>query len=108
MRTYTLAIFKTTHAVPLSGTLTTSKPLSPAETVPLTGMTYVEHSEIATYDGLTSPPWVPPQGSFFRFRDPSPPGRPTDHNEVTGYVDQVVTCFYGTRTTIEIYLKDKA
>jgi hypothetical protein len=68
----------------------------------------LDHREIATYDGLETPPWVPPQGSYFRFRDPSPPGRPTDHNEVAGYVDQVVTCFYGTRTTIEIYLKDKS
>ena len=67
----------------------------------------LDHREIAAYD-LDAPPWVPPQGSFFRFRDPNPPGRPTDHREVTGHVDQVVTVFYGTRTTIEIYLKDKA
>jgi len=62
--------------------------------------------EVATYEDLDSPPWVPPQGSYFRFCDSRPPGRPTDHNEVAGYVDQVVTVFYGTRTTIEIYLKD--
>ena len=68
---------------------------------------HLNHREVAMYDGLETPPWVPPQGSFFRFRDPSPPGRPTDHQEVTGYVDQIVTVFYGTRTTIEIYLKDK-
>lgn len=67
----------------------------------------LDHHEVATYEGLDAPPWVPPQGSFFRFRDPNPPGRITDHREVTGYVDQVVTVFYGTRTTIEIYLKDK-
>jgi len=75
----------------------------------------LNHYEIATYDGLDAPPWVPPHGSFFRFRDPQPPfhwtrdpssaGSPPDHPEVTGYVDQVVTVFYGTRTTIEIYLK---
>jgi hypothetical protein len=63
------------------------------------------HREIATYESVT-PPWVPPQGSFFRFRDPSPPGQPADHREIVGYVDQIVTMFYGTRTTIEIYLKD--
>ena len=67
----------------------------------------LNHREIATYDGLDAPPWVPPQGSFFRFRDPSPPGRSTDHQEITGYVDQIVTVFYGTHTMIEIYLKDK-
>ena len=66
----------------------------------------LDHREVATYDNLDVPPWVPPQGSFFRFRDPNPPGRPADHQEVVGYVDQVVTMFYGTRTTIEIYLKD--
>ena len=67
----------------------------------------LDHREVATYDGLTEPPWVPPQGSFFRFRDHHPPGRQINHGEVTGYVDQIVTVFYGTRTVIEIYLKDK-
>lgn len=85
MRTYTLTIFKF---------------------VPLKNEGGLNHREIASYGGLTAPPWVPPQGSFFRFRDPDPPG-PTDHREVTGYVDQIVTCFYGASMTIEIYLKDK-
>jgi len=67
----------------------------------------LDHREVASYEGITAPPWVPPQGSYFRFRDPNPPGRPADHREVAGYVDQVVTVFYGTSTTIEIYLKDK-
>ena len=66
----------------------------------------LNHREIATYEGLVTPPWVPPLGSFFRFRDPYPPGRPVDHQEVAGYVDQIVTVFYGTRMTIEVYLKD--
>jgi hypothetical protein len=77
---------------------------------------------IASYD-LEDPPWVPPQGSLFRFRDPFPPGShgsqpdrvtPAERRrgeatvtEVTGYVDQIVTVFHGTRTTIEIYLSDK-
>ena len=65
----------------------------------------LDHQEVAAYE-VEAPPWVPPQGSFFRFRDSSPPNRPTDHREITGYVDQIVTVFYGTRTTIEIYLKD--
>ena len=65
------------------------------------------HELVATYEGLDAPPRVPPQGSFFRFCDPRPPGRPADHQEVVGYVDQIVTVFYGTNTTIEIYLKDK-
>lgn len=73
------------------------------------------HEEIATYDLETSP-WVPPQGSLFRFRDPVGVERVTpaerarrevNHLEVVGYVDQIVTVFYGTRTTIEIYLSDK-
>lgn len=94
MRSYTFTIFKTTPPM--------------GEAVPLTeNGVGIEHREIASYEGLTSPPWVPPEGSFFRFRDPTPPGRPADHREVTGYVDQIVTCFYGTGTTIEIYLRDK-
>jgi len=30
----------------------------------------LNHREIATYEGFDGPPWVPQQGSFFRFRDP--------------------------------------
>ena len=66
----------------------------------------LNHREVATYEGLEVPPWVPPTGSYFRFRDSSPPGKPTDHREVAGRVDEVVTMFYGTCTVIEIYLKD--
>ncbi len=66
----------------------------------------LDHLEVATYANLAAPPWVPPTGSYFRFRDPYPPNRPTDHREIAGHVGQVVTLFYGTSTTIEIYLKD--
>lgn len=66
----------------------------------------LDHQEVAAYE-VDEPPWVPPQGSFFRFRDHHPPGRQINHGEVTGYVDQIVTVFYSTRTMIEIYLKDK-
>lgn len=67
----------------------------------------VSHVELGTYDNLEHPPWVPPVGSYFRFRDAQPPGKDIDHNEKKGYVASVVTCFYGTSTVIEIYLQDK-
>jgi hypothetical protein len=65
------------------------------------------HVELGTYENLTVPPWIPPKGSFFRFRDHQPPGKPVDHNEVAGYVEEVVTCFYSTRTVIEVYVKPR-
>lgn len=64
----------------------------------------IEHVEIGKYECGPVPPWVPPQGSFFRFRDPYPPGRPHDHREVAGTVSDVVTVFYGTSVTIEVYI----
>lgn len=50
-------------------------------------------------------PWVPSIGSFVRLRDPdaqveSNPG----HSDFSGWVDQVVTVDYGTRTVIEVYI----
>lgn len=57
-----------------------------------------EHREIATYD-RDELPWVPSIGSLFRLCDPGPAWE-----EVVGHVADIVTAFYGTRTTIEIYL----
>jgi len=68
----------------------------------------LDHVELGTYDGLPTPPWVPREGEFFRFRDPHPPGRSHDHRETAGYVTNVVTCFYGTNTTIEVYIEPRS
>lgn len=62
------------------------------------------HRELGAYENLESPPWIPPVGSFFRFRDPYPPNKAYDHVEKKGRVKDIVTCFYGTRTVIEVYL----
>lgn len=63
------------------------------------------HVELGTYENLPTPPWVPPVGSYFRFRDHHPPNKDIDHNEKKGRVATVVTCFYGTSTTIEVYIQ---
>lgn len=65
----------------------------------------LDHVELADYTS-EPPPWVPPRGSFYRLRDPSPNGRATDHTEKTGYVRDVVTIQYGHKTVIEIYIGD--
>lgn len=62
------------------------------------------HVELGTYENLPTAPWVPPVGSYFRFRDPHPPGKETNHGERKGRVKEVVTLFYGTNTTVEVYL----
>lgn len=80
---YTFRIFQFTPAV------TTTPPTSADA-----------HFHVATYENLPIPPWVPPIGSYFRHRDPS-----TAAATCAGRVAEVVTVFYGTRTTIEIYLK---
>ena len=72
-----------------------------------------QHRQLGCYDHLSNPPWVPRKGEFFRFRDPHPPsGYPNDKafqgaefTEFAGEVSEVVTLFYGTRTTIEVYIK---
>lgn len=68
----------------------------------------LQHVELGSYDNLLQPPWVPREGEFFRFRDPQPPGKPTDHRETAGTVRNVVTCFYGTNTTIEVYIEPRS
>lgn len=65
----------------------------------------VSHLELGTYDNLEHAPWVPPVGSYFRFRDSYPPNKEHDHAEKKGRVKEVVTCFYGTRTVIEVYIE---
>ena len=61
------------------------------------------HTHVATYEDLATMPWVPPIGSYFRFRDAS-----VEEREIAGRVAEVVTLFYGSRTTIEIYLRGLA
>lgn len=65
----------------------------------------LDHVELADYPSDTAP-WVPPRGSFYRLRDPSPNGRAKDHTEKTGYVRDVVTIRYGHTTVIEVYISD--
>ncbi len=69
----------------------------------------LNHELLGSYENLTAPPWVPRQGEFFRFKDPSPPNgfgglMPTNHQETAGRVTDVVTMHYGASTTIEVYI----
>jgi hypothetical protein len=68
------------------------------------GASPLDHIELGTYENLTTAPWVPPVGSYFRFRDPEPPNKKVNHGERKGRVKEVVTCFYGANTTIEVYI----
>lgn len=68
--------------------------------------TEINHYELGKYESETLP-WVPPKGSFFRFRDSNPPGKSVNHKEVAGYVEDIVTCFYGTNTVIEVYVRPR-
>lgn len=75
---------------------------------PKKGPDDIGHAELGEYN-LEAAPWVPPVGSYFRFRDPCPPSREPDqydHREFAGKVGEVVTVFYGTRTVIEVYLTE--
>ncbi len=64
---------------------------------------------LGEYDCGENAPWVPPVGSFYRFRDHHPPNRPVDHTEVVGYVKDVVTVMYGgsVGVSVEIYIKPR-
>lgn len=87
MREYVFRIYKNVYSSMIPGTPPT-------------------HVMVAAYPHLPAVPWVPPVGSYFRFRDPSPPEGEKSHREVAGRVSNVVTVLYGISTTIEIYLDD--
>jgi hypothetical protein len=67
-----------------------------------------ELQELGSYEYTNVVPWVPPQGSFFRFRDFRPPGKEIDHTETAGWIEDVTTCFYSAnRITVEVVIRPR-
>lgn len=101
MRSYTFRVFMNTYEKHEAGCgIYTTAGHCDGKSCNQTG-----HQELGAYV-MDAPPWVPPVGSYFRFLDSHPPNKPFDAGEKKGYVEAIVTCFYGANTVIEVYLRD--